>query len=123
VSKSRKAEVLLEEAKIDLENKCFNKAVSASYFAVRLLAESFLPALMTTKDDKIANALFREVERRSGKEKAYYIRSEFLYLFNERKKADHRPDLFKEEEARGIVRRAEFLFNEIREILSRSDSA
>jgi hypothetical protein len=44
-----KADTLINEAEIDIKNKCFNKAVSASYFAVRkeieLLARSLRSAI------------------------------------------------------------------------------
>ena len=116
MSKLVKAEVLIKEAVEDLNHRCYNKAVSASYFAVRLLTEHFLPNLMTTKDDKIANALFREVERRSGRRKAEEMRCTFLFLFSERKRADHRADLFGEEEARTVVEKATSLMKELKEI-------
>ena len=115
-SKLRKAELLLKEAKADLEHGSFNKAVSASYFAVRLTVEHFLPDIRTTKDDKLANALFREIKRRKGEEKAKEVKKCFLFLFNERKKADHRPYIFSGEEAFGIVARAESLIEELLEI-------
>lgn len=48
MSKLVKAEVLVKEAMEDLKHGCYNKAVSASYFAVRLLTEHFY----TIDDDK-----------------------------------------------------------------------
>lgn len=122
MSKLRKAEVLMGEAMMDLKMGCFNKAVSSSYFAVRLLVENFLPDLMTTKDDKIANALQREVERREGIEKAREMKLTYLFLFNERKRADHRPDLFGEDEAREVLSKAEYMFGEVRRILGKQRS-
>ncbi len=116
MSKLDKAEILLREAKEDLKHGCYNKAVSASYFAVRLFVESFLPGLMTRRDDKIANALFREVERKVGRERAEEIKSSYLFLFDLRKKADHRADTFGKE-AEEIVAIAERLMREIGEIL------
>jgi len=116
MSKLDKAEILLREAKEDLKHECYNKAVSASYFAVRLFVESFLPGLMTRRDDKVANALFREIERRTGREKAEEIKSNYLFLFDQRKKADHRADIFGKE-AEEIVAMAERLMREIEEIL------
>lgn len=116
MSKLDKAEVLIREALEDLKNGCYNKAVSASYFAARLLTEHFIPNLMTTKDDKIANALFREALRRSSEERATEIRRIYLFLFSERKRADHREDIFSEEEAKTVVNLAVSLMREIREI-------
>ena len=39
MSKLEKAETLLKEAETDLKHNCYNKAVSAAYFACRMLAE------------------------------------------------------------------------------------
>ena len=39
---SQRSRRLLEEAIRDLEISCYNKAASASYFAVRMLAEEIL---------------------------------------------------------------------------------
>ncbi len=59
-----KAEVLLREARMDVEHGSYNKAVSASYFPLRLTVEHLIRGLLTTKDDKIANALYREIKRK-----------------------------------------------------------
>ncbi len=59
----RKSDRLMEEAVRDLECGCYNKAVSAAYFSVRMLAEHMMPGLRTSKDDKIANALKRMLSR------------------------------------------------------------
>lgn len=45
MSKLIKSKVLIEEALRDLEHGSYNKAVSASYFAVRLLVEHLLRGL------------------------------------------------------------------------------
>ncbi|MGB9631323.1 MAG: HEPN domain-containing protein [Candidatus Methanodesulfokora sp.] len=116
MSKLVKAEVLIKEAMEDLNHGCYNKAVSASYFAIRLLTEHFIPNLTTTKDDKIANALFREVERRVNRRKAEEMRYTYLFLFSERKRADHRADLFEKEEAKTIVEKAVSFMEELKEI-------
>ena len=123
MSKLRKAEVLMEEAAMDLEHGSYNKAVSASYFAVRLTVEHFIEGLRTTKDDKIANALFRIAERKVGREEATRLKGTFLFLFNERKRADHRPHLFSREEAERIVRVARSLRDEITRILTGGTSS
>ena len=52
-----KAMRLMKQAKVDLENGCYDKAVSAAYFSVRMLSETYLKGLRTRRDDKIANAL------------------------------------------------------------------
>jgi len=108
VSKLEKAKILLSEAKEDLKHGSYNKAVSASYFAVRLAAEHFI-AIRTSKDDKIANALYRRMRELVGEERAEEVRLDFLELFSLRKYADHRGVLFDREEAEEIVGLAEGL--------------
>jgi len=109
VSKLEKARILLSEAREDLRHGSYNKAVSASYFAVRLATEHFI-TIRTSKDDKIANALYRKLKEVLGEEKAEQIRLDFLELFNLRKYADHRGVLF-DEEAWEIVKLAESLMH------------
>ncbi len=89
--KVRKSEVLFEEARKDLEMGCYNKAVSAAYFSVRLMAEALIGDIRTTKDDKVANALGRLLGRDA--------RESMMWLFGERKRADHRPYFFDESTA------------------------
>lgn len=102
-----KSRLLMEEARRDLDAGCPNKAVSASYFAVRMAAESLLRGLRTRKDDKVANALARMLEPALGEERAAEVRVSFLRLFSLRKAADHTLRIFSEEEAREIVEEAE----------------
>ena len=104
----------MEEAMKDLECSCYNKAVSAAYFSLRILVEHMIPNLRTNKDDKIANALKRMLLREIGEEGAERIRSKFLSLFEARKRADHRPYMFEEDEARFFVEMA----LEIRDMLT-----
>ncbi len=68
MSKLIKSKVLIEEALRDLKHGSYNKAVSASYFTVRLLVEHLLRDLRTSKDDKIANALRRHLEGKVDRE-------------------------------------------------------
>ncbi len=51
-----KTDALINEAEIDLRNRCFNKAVSASYFAVRKEIELLATKLKSSiprRDDKL----------------------------------------------------------------------
>lgn len=66
VSKLDKAEKLLEEAEADIRIGSYNKAISASYFSVRLTVKHYLRDLKTTKDNKIANALKRSLVKELG---------------------------------------------------------
>ncbi len=96
--KFKKANVLFEEALKDMEIGCYNKAVSAAYFSVRLMAEVLLKDVKTTKDDKIANAIGRLLGRE--------FKDEMMWLYEERKKADHRPFFFDEKRASLVIERA-----------------
>ncbi len=111
-----KSKRLEEEALEDIRVGCYNKAVSAAYFAVRLAAESKLRGLRTRRDDKIANALARVLSRTLGEGGAELVRREYLSLFEARKLADHRPYLFSREEAEDVVSRARKLLRVIEEI-------
>jgi HEPN domain-containing protein len=66
---SQRSRRLLEEAVRDLEISCYNKAASASYFAVRMLAEETLRQLdehIPRRGDKLANAIKSKGLRRRG---------------------------------------------------------
>ena len=104
-----KAIRLLEEAREDLKVGSYDKAVSAAYFSVRMLAEVYLKDLRTRKDDKIANALGRKLGEDTKKD--------FLYLFERRKEADHRDKIFTKKEAEEVLDMAESLFNKIMDSL------
>lgn len=104
-----KSDELMMESLRDLEVGCYNKAVSASYFSVRLAAESVLKGLTTRKDDKIANALRTILSVKLGRERAEEFRSAYMSLFEARKIADHRPQSFQREEAEYYVKLAEEL--------------
>ncbi len=88
----------MKEAEDDFKRGNYDKAISASYFAVRMLAEIFLKDLKTKKDDKIANALGRALNES--------VRRDFMYLFEKRKEADHRDKIFRMDEAEDILNRA-----------------
>ncbi len=107
--KVRKSEVLFEEARKDLEVGCYNKAVSAAYFSVRLMAEALIGDIRTTKDDKVANALGRLLGRDA--------RESMMWLFGERKRADHRPYFFDESAASHVIEVARELLERMRERL------
>jgi uncharacterized protein (UPF0332 family) len=87
----------MKEAEDDFKRGNYDKAISASYFAVRMLAEIFLKDL-NRKDDKIANALGRALNES--------VRRDFMYLFEKRKEADHRDKIFRMDEAWDILNRA-----------------
>jgi HEPN domain-containing protein len=81
---SQRSRRLLEEAIRDLEISCYNKATSASYFAVRMLAEETLRQLdehIPRRGDKLANAI--KIKVLGGEATAMVI----LYALG--KKADH----------------------------------
>lgn len=89
---SQKSKKLLEEAIKDLDIMCYNKAVSASYFAIRMIAEEILRALgekIPKRDDKLANAIKNKGLIREA------ITMASLYAL--RKKADYEAGISKEE--------------------------
>ncbi|MEM1658296.1 MAG: HEPN domain-containing protein [Candidatus Jordarchaeales archaeon] len=97
-----KSKVLLDEAKRDIEVGCYNKAVSAAYFALRMVVERYLDSLgaqYSKKDDKLANT----IQSLGMKDVAYAMR----VLFQARKRADHGDKLFTLEEAKDLLSMAE----------------
>jgi HEPN domain-containing protein len=79
-----KADILLREAERDLEIGCYNKAVSAVYFAVRMELETLARKLggnVPRRDDKLINVL-----KHLGKEE---LALDALYLYERRKDADY----------------------------------
>ncbi len=72
------------EAEKDIENGCYNKAVSALYFSLRMVSEDLLLALhapIPKRDDKLANSIgnigFKKVSQALRR------------LYDLRKKADY----------------------------------
>ncbi len=108
----RHSEKLLEEAAKDLEIGCYNKAASASYFAVRKASETLLRILgeiIPRRDDKLANAI---------KYKGLTEVSEILrILYQARKEADYGEGVT-EEEARASVEMARKAIEIIKRFIS-----
>jgi len=88
-----KHKILENEAKRDIEIKCYNKAASAFYFALRFLAETLLRKLQWSiprRDDKLANS----IETLGLKNAAKSLR----FLYELRKKADYIEESVNKEE-------------------------
>ncbi len=89
-----KVMTLLWEAETDIKAGCYNKAVSASYFSLRMAVELYFQSrrlIYSTKDDKMARLLINIGLEDVGRDlfRKYVLRKE----------ADHRSKLFTEEEA------------------------
>ncbi len=107
-----KSKLLLEEAEKDIENGCFNKAVSASYFASRMILEIFfrdLGIVFSKKDDKMINILASLGLRKEA--------SDLRVLFEMRKEADHRAYVFSEKEARYAFNTSKIIHDKIFSLL------
>jgi len=81
---SKRSKELLRQAIKDLEVGCYDKAVSAAYFAVRKATEDLLKKLgeyIPRRDDKLANA----IENKGLTEVAEILRTLYIY----RKDADY----------------------------------
>ncbi len=108
---SRKSEILLNEAKIDIQVGSLNKAVSAPYFSVRRELESILEAMnleIPRRDDKLANVL---------KHMGFSSESEdLLHLYTLRKKADYDERSVTEEESKEALVIATRLLDALRKV-------
>jgi len=103
-----KAEELFKEAVDDVKIGCYNKAVSALYFSLRMMAEDFLlriRAPIPRRDDKLANVL----DSLGVKNVALALRK----LYELRVKADYRMESISKMEADVAVR----VYGEAREAL------
>jgi len=95
-----KASIVKEEAEKDLKIGAWNKAVSASYFMLEMLAN----ALFALKKQKTTGFMGRVslIKQLLGKD----IASEFLLIHEKREKADHKEKIFSKEEALEIFNKA-----------------
>jgi hypothetical protein len=108
-----KTDTLINEVEIDLRNRCFNKAVSASYFAVRKEIELLATKLKSSiprRDDKLINIL-----KYLGKSE---LAEEVLYLYEKRKDADYSEIEIDEKTAYNCLNIAKRLIGEIRRLIS-----
>jgi uncharacterized protein (UPF0332 family) len=106
-----KVDILLKEAEIDTKNGCYNKSVSASYFAVRMEIEKLAKKLRTPipkRDDKLINIL-----KHMGKGE---LAKESLYLYERRKDADYSYESLKEDLAIKCLELSKYLVQEIRKL-------
>ena len=106
-------EELLREAVKDLEVGCYNKAASASYFAVRMRLEVLIRKrglVMPRRDDKLANVL-----RHVGYPNEA---AEVLELYELRKRADYSEISLTLEEGFVAVEKAKRLLEKLSEIES-----
>ncbi len=91
-----KIRALIKQAEKDLEVSCYDKSVSASYFAARMAAEIFLINKgikhLPRRDDKLANTVLSQ----GMKEEAVKL----LTLYGLRKKADYSPHVSGEHNAK-----------------------
>ncbi len=112
MSELEKAKALMDQAFKDLEMGCYDKAVSAAYFAVRMVA-SHLTRSRARRDDKVANALANFLGD-EGKIK-------MMALYEMRKRADYREKFTSEGEAKIVLKEANDLFNLIIEEIKHKD--
>ena len=92
---------------------CYNKAASASYFAVRMLAEEILRVLgesIPRRDDKLANAIKNKGLVREA--------AAMAILYSLRKKADYEATVGREE-AELAVKLAIEVYRSLEEFLNR----
>ncbi|BDC17986.1 HEPN domain-containing protein [Acidianus sp. HS-5] len=113
-----KVDVLLDEAEKDIKVGCYNKAVSASYFAVSMEIEKLGYKLRTTiprRDDKLINILMH-----LGKDS---LAKEAMYLYKKRKDADYGYESLKEEDAMKCLEISKRLVQEIGKIIRGYESS
>ena len=94
-----KVKALFYQAERDLEISCYDKCISSSYFACRMMAELYLRGRgirhLPRRDDKLANLLSNLGLKKEA--------DSLLFLYGLRKRADYGKDLSSEDEAREAV--------------------
>ena len=107
-----KVDVLLREAEKDIEIGCYNKAVSACYFAVRMEIEILANKLrgsVPRRDDKLINLL-----KHLGKEE---LAKDAFYLYEKRKDADYSHESLDKDTALKCFTISKRIIEEIRKIV------
>jgi len=108
---ARKSEILLRQAEVDLEHGCYEKCVSACYFA----AECALNAFSLMKQGNLPRG-YRSRLALIGRWFPHLLR-DYDSLHRIRVRADHWDDLIEEEEARKSLESSRRLVKEILDAL------
>ena len=114
----KKSDMLLREAKKDLEMNCYNKAISASWFAIETILRAVIIFLGKPMLEK-SGALIGQIQRIFRKKFPQYtsLLPKIHSIYEKRKRADHREVLFGEKEASSVVKETEIIVSNIKEIL------
>ena len=114
----KKAKILLEEARKDLISGCYNKAVSASWFAVENLLRAFLlrrGKVPPERPNKLISIIHKMLYEEYPDKR--HLIPEISSLYEKRKRADHRDTFFDYSQADKAFRQAMKIFESIEEIL------
>lgn len=118
----KKAKILLEEARKDLINGCYNKAVSASWFAVENLLRALLlrgGKIPPERPNKLISIIHKMLYEKYPDKR--YLIPEISSLYEKRKRADHRDTFFDHSQADRAFSQAIEIFKGIEEILFSRD--
>ena len=110
----RKSTILLNEAKKDLEIGCYNKAISASWFAIEAILRALLLFLRKPMMER-PGALIGQIQRIFNHTYPDYkfLLPQIHSIYEKRKRADHRETLYGEKDAELVVRAAEEIISNI----------
>lgn len=113
----RKSSVLLEEAEKDLTSGCYNKTISASWFAVEVFLRGLLLALgmpVPARPNKLISVIHKLIGERLPQ--YLWVCRLLSKLYDRRRRADHREVLFDETVAENTLREAKRVLAALREI-------
>ena len=109
-----KSRVLLIEAEKDFENECYNKTVSASWFAL----ETFIRGILLIYGKPVperTGALIAKIQKLIKERTTFSL--EFLtklhVIYEKRKRADHREKIFQREEAEKTLTEAKEIYRKL----------
>ena len=114
----KKAKILIDEAEKDLSIGCFNKSVSASWFAVEALLRAivlFKRKPMPERPNKLISQIHRMIHTDYPHLK--YLVPKICSLYEHRKRADHHEITFDSAQAAKIFKRSKRIFQELLQIL------
>ena len=112
-----KSIVLIEEARKDLEIGCYNKAISASWFAIEILLRALLLFLGKPMMER-SGALIGQVQRIFSHSYPDYksLLPKIHSIYEKRKRADHREIIYGRKEAEEVVKAAKEIIQRIKQI-------
>ncbi|MCD6492001.1 MAG: HEPN domain-containing protein [Candidatus Njordarchaeia archaeon] len=107
----KKAKIFLREAEVDLKSGCYNKAVSASWFALEMLIKGILTKRQGNAPKKVGNLIVNIGRLMIGKIRdVNLVINDIKIIYEARKDIDHRNLLADKTLSEHILNKTEAIF-------------